>query len=67
MGYENFGRLIDHWLNYAPFRAAMRRDALEAVRQTGIHFTPQELELIGNVDWSVSDKALEERITKLFG
>lgn len=67
MGYENFGRLVDHWLNYAPFRAAMRQDATKAVQQTGIPFTPQELELISKTDWSLSDTALQERITKLFG
>jgi hypothetical protein len=64
MGYENLGRLIDHWLNYAPFREAMRKDPMEAIRKSGIALSPQELEMIGNVDWSQSDEALRARISK---
>jgi hypothetical protein len=67
MGYENIGRLIDHWINYAPFRAALRENPAEAVRQSGIRLSPEEEKLLGQIDWSLSDEALQERISKLFG
>lgn len=66
MGYENLGRLIDHWVNYPPFRAALRKNPVEAVRQSGIKLSPQELEAITQIDWSLSDDALQERMSKLF-
>lgn len=65
MGYENVGRLIDHWINYAPFRQALRKNPVEAIRQSGIQLTPEELKLLTNIDWSLSDEALQERISKL--
>lgn len=64
MGYENLGRLIDHWLNYAPFREALRKNPMEAVRKSGISLSPQELEMINSIDWSQSDEALRARISK---
>lgn len=67
MGYENIGRLIDHWINYEPFRKAVRENPAEAVRQSGIQLTPQEMEMIHHIDWSLSDDALQGRISKLFG
>lgn len=66
MGYENMGRLIDHWLNYAPFREALRKNPAEAIRQSGISLSPQEIALLGTIDWSVSDEALQERVSKFF-
>lgn len=64
MGYENLGRLMDHWLNYPPFREALRKDPMEAIRKSGIQLTPQELEIIAGIDWSQSDEALQSRISK---
>lgn len=66
MTYENLGRLFDHWINYPPFRQAMRKNPVEAVRQSGVQLSPQELEVIRNIDWSLTDDALQERISKLF-
>lgn len=65
MGYENVGRLIDHWINYVPFRQALRKNPVEAIHQSGIQLTPEELKLLTNIDWSLSDEALQERISKL--
>ncbi len=67
MGYENIGRLIDHWLNYAPFREALRKNPVEAIQKSGIQLTPQELDMINGIDWSLSNEALQARIGKIWG
>lgn len=64
MSYENMGRLMDHWLNYPPFREAMRKNPLEAIHKSGIQLTPQEMEAITSIDWSTPDESLQERISK---
>lgn len=64
MGYENLGRLIDHWLNYAPFREALRKNPQEAIQKSGIKLSAQELEMVNGIDWSLSDEALQSRISK---
>lgn len=64
MGYENIGRLIDHWLNYEPFREALRKNPVEAIQKSGIKLSPQELEMVNGIDWSLSDDALQSRISK---
>lgn len=66
MAYENIGRLVDHWLNYEPFREALRKNPVEAIRQSGIKLTPPELDLIKTVDWSLSDEDLQARLDKFF-
>lgn len=65
MGYENIGRLVDHWMNYPPFREALRKNPEEAIRQSGITLSPQEIDLINSVDWSLSEDDLRSRISKM--
>lgn len=66
MTHENMGRLIDHWLNDVPFREALRKNPAEAIRHSGIHLSPEEMALVGTIDWSISDEALQERVSKFF-
>lgn len=64
MSYENMGRLIDHWMNYEPFREALRRDPQAALQKSGITLNPEELKVFKQVDWTVSDEELKARISK---
>ena len=56
--------LIDQWMNDDSFRAELRRDAEATVRARNIELNEDEWAALRSVDWSLSDEALQARVSK---
>ena len=57
-------KLIDQWMNDESFRTELRRDPEGAVRARNIELNEDEWATLRSVDWSMSDEALQARVTK---
>jgi hypothetical protein len=57
-------QLIDQWMNDETFRAELRRDPEGTVRARKLDLNEDEWAALRSVDWSLSDEALQARVTK---
>ncbi len=64
MSRESVEQLVDRWTNEPAFRSALRQDPEGTVRGSGLELSETELAALRNVDWSLSDEELSERISK---
>jgi hypothetical protein len=65
MSQLNIQKLMDRWVNDPEFRKAMREDAEGAIRRAGITLSPTEKAALQQVNWDLSDEALNPRSSKL--
>ena len=56
--------LLDQWMNDESFRADLRRDPEATIRGRNIELNEDEWAALRSVDWSLSDEALQARVTK---
>jgi len=64
MNHENVEILMDRWMNDPTFRADLRANPEQAVKSAGVTLNADELAALNNVDWSLSDDELTQRVTK---
>ena len=57
--------LIDRWMNEPDFRAALRRDAEAAVRETGADLSAEEWDAFRQIDWNLPDEELQTRVNAM--
>jgi hypothetical protein len=65
MSQEALGRLIDRWSSDASFREEVRADPLAAIERAGVALSPEQTAAIEAIDWTLSDRALVERASRL--
>lgn len=64
MNHENIEALMDRWMNDPTFRADLRANPEKAVESAGVTLNEDEMAALKNVDWSLSDDELTQRVTK---
>jgi hypothetical protein len=61
---EAVAELLDRYMNDPLFRAWMKADPRRAVAESGLELTTEEQQSLEQLDWSLPDAQLQERITK---
>jgi hypothetical protein len=56
--------LMDRWMNEPAFREALRLDPEGTVRTTGLQLTAYEWAALRGIDFTLSDRELQARISK---
>lgn len=64
MNTETLGLLMDKWMNDVSFREEVRRNPESAIERTGVTLSEEDRTALNNIDWSLSDEALQSRISK---
>jgi hypothetical protein len=64
MATEHIDQIIDRWMNDTAFRSSLRADPQSTIRGMGISLSDEEQTALRSIDWSLSDDALSERISK---
>lgn len=65
MSLQEAGKLVDRWMNDPEFRKNVRKDPEVTIRRSGVKFTEEEWTALREVDWSLTDEQLTERVNKL--
>ncbi len=63
---ESMQQLADRFMNDEQFREEMRQDPEGAAERSGYHLDDEDKQALKSVDWSSSDEALNDRVTKLY-
>ncbi len=63
---EAMSQLADRFMNDEQFREQMRQDPEGAAERSGYHLDDEDKQALKSVDWSSSDEALNDRVTKLY-
>ena len=63
---EAMQQLTDRFMNDADFREEMRKDPEGAAERSGYALDEEDRQALRSVDWSGSDEALNERVSKLY-
>ena len=61
---ESMQQLADRFMNDAQFREQMKRDPEGAAERSGLPLDDEDKQALRSVDWSGSDEALNERVSK---
>jgi hypothetical protein len=56
--------LLDRWVEDEAFRSQMRSDAVEAAGTIGAELSPEDIEFLRSIDWTLSDQELEQLLEK---
>ena len=64
MNHENVEILMDRWMNDPAFRADLRANPEQAAKGAGVTLNADELAALNNVDWSLTDDELTQRVSK---
>jgi hypothetical protein len=67
MSQEAMEQLMSRWTNDPTFQEQLRSDPEGAIRSTGLVFDESEWEALRNMDWSLPDVQLQDRISKQGG
>jgi len=59
-------QLADRFMNDADFREQMQQDPQGAAERSGLPLDEEDKQALKSVDWSGSDEALNDRVSKLF-
>ncbi|MBA2625021.1 MAG: hypothetical protein H0U89_05400 [Acidimicrobiia bacterium] len=62
---ESMQQLADRFMNDEQFREEMRQDPEGAVERSGYQLDDEDKQALRSMDWSSSDEALNERVSKL--
>ena len=63
---EAMQQLTDRFMNDADFREQMKQDPEGAAETQGFQLDEEDRQALRSVDWSGSDEALNERVSKLY-
>ncbi len=63
---EAMQQLTDRFMNDADFREEMRQDPESAAEREGFALDEEDRQALRSMDWSGSDVALKERVSKAF-
>ncbi|MBI5630154.1 MAG: hypothetical protein HY921_04630 [Elusimicrobia bacterium] len=61
MSRESVEKLVDRWMNDEKFRAELRSDPQGTVKKAGASLSPEELQALSRIDWSLPDEQLKTR------
>jgi hypothetical protein len=62
---EAMQQLADRFVNDASFREEMRQDPEGAAERSGLPLDEEDRQALRSIDWSGSDEALNDRVSKL--
>jgi hypothetical protein len=62
---EAMQQLTDRFMNDAGFREQMKQDPEGAAQREGFALDEEDRQALKSVDWSGSDEALNQRVSKL--
>jgi hypothetical protein len=62
---ESMQQLADKFMNDASFREEMRQDPESAAERSGLPLDDEDRQALRSIDWSSSDEALNDRVSKL--
>ena len=63
---ESMQQLADRFMNDADFREQMKQDPEGAAEHSGLQLDEEDKQALRSVDWSGSDEALNDRVSKAF-
>ena len=61
---ESMQQLADRFMNDADFREQMKQDPEGAAERSGLTLDDEDRQALRSVDWSGSDEALNDRVSK---
>jgi hypothetical protein len=64
MSDDAVAELFDRYMNDPLFRAMMKVDPRRAVAESGLELTMEEQDSLHQIDWSLPDSQLQERLSK---
>ena len=62
---DSMQQLADRFINDAGFREQMRQDPEGAAEREGYQLDEEDRQALRSMDWSGSDEALNERVSKM--
>ena len=62
---EAMQQLTDRFMNDTDFREQMKQDPEGAAERSGLQLDEEDRQALKSVDWSGSDEALNDRVSKL--
>jgi hypothetical protein len=62
---ESMQQLADRFINDASFREEMSQDPEGAAERSGLPLDDEDRQALRSIDWSGSDEALNDRVSKL--
>ena len=62
---ESMQQLADRFMNDEQFREEMRQDPEGAAERSGYHLDDEDKQALRSVDWSGSNEALNDRVSKI--
>lgn len=67
MSQNALAQVMDRYTNDPAFRDQMRSDPEGAIQRGGFELDESERQAIQNIDWSLPDEQLKERVSKTSG
>ena len=61
---ESMQQLADRYMNDANFREQMKQDPEGAAERSGLTLDDEDRKALRSIDWSGSDEALNDRVSK---
>jgi hypothetical protein len=65
MSQAALAQVMDRYTNDPTFRTELKTDPQGAIERSGIQLDPKEREAVENIDWSLPDEQLKERVSKI--
>ena len=62
---ESMQQVADRFMNDTQFREEMRQDPEGAAERSGLPLDEEDRQALRSMDWSGSDEALNQRVSKL--
>ena len=62
---ESMQQIAERFMNNAEFREEMRQDPEGAAERSGYQLDDEDKQALRSMDWSGSDEALNDRVSKL--
>jgi hypothetical protein len=63
---ESMQQVADKFMNDTQFREEMRQDPEGAAERSGLPLDEEDRQALRSMDWSGSDEALNDRVSKLY-
>jgi hypothetical protein len=63
---ESMQQVADRFMNDTQFREEMRQDPEGAAERSGLPLDEEDRQALRSMDWSGSDEALNQRVSKIF-
>jgi hypothetical protein len=63
---ESMQQIAERFMNNAQFREEMRQDPEGAAERSGYQLDDEDKQALRSMDWSGTDEALNDRVSKLY-